>query len=284
MIAIIAVLMITLPLPAIAGGARSRSAEPVRQQPQADGAGVPRLPQRPQHARYSGRPADDPTQNDSNAQSCWVSLLPNLEQQALFNAWNMQLTFNDPSVAAVYASSCIPAADATVAMTSLNVFNCPSEVRQQQFMNTSASGRNDLPHLPVLALSSYSVCAGVFGPVNSGSAETFGQYSTTDTKHLNNGFADYGFIRRMKSFPDGTAAAFCTGETAYNNDGSWYGARPRSGCGGVSPMFNAWTVTLRFSSNFRITKNPPNTLPGMGLSRAASAGQQRRSGASTRAG
>ena len=132
-------------------------------------------------------------------------------------------------------------------------------------MNTSGSGRNDLPHLPQLALSSYSVCAGIFGPVNSGSAETFGQYTTADTKHLNNGFADYGFIRRMKSFPDGTSNTFCTGETAYDNDGSWYGATQKA-CTGVNPQFNAWTVTLRFGSNFRITKNPPNTLPGMGLS------------------
>ncbi len=31
-------------------------------------------------------------------------------------------------------------------------------------------------------------------------------------------------------------------------------------------MFNAWTVTLRMSSNFRVTKNPPNTLPGIGFS------------------
>ena len=30
----------------------------------------------------SGRPGDDPNNNDSNAASCWVSLLPNLEQQA----------------------------------------------------------------------------------------------------------------------------------------------------------------------------------------------------------
>jgi prepilin-type processing-associated H-X9-DG protein len=31
-------------------------------------------------------------------------------------------------------------------------------------------------------------------------------------------------------------------------------------------MFNAWSVNLRMSSNFRVTKNPLNTLPGMGFS------------------
>ena len=218
----------------------------------------------------SGRPGDDPNNNDSNAASTWVSLLPNLEQQPLYNAWNFQLTFNDPCVSAVYAKSCIPVADATVAATSLNVFNCPSEVRQQQFMNTSASGRNDIPHLPQLALSSYSVCAGVLGANNTG-ADTFGQYTTSDAKHLNNGFADYGFIRRMKSFPDGTSNTFAAGETAYNNDGSWYG-KAQSGCSGVNPMFNAWTITLRMSSNFRVTKNPPNTLPGVGFSAGGACG------------
>ena len=46
--------------------------------------------------------------------SSWVSALGGLEQQPLSNAWNFNLTFNDPSVSAVYAASCIPAANSTV--------------------------------------------------------------------------------------------------------------------------------------------------------------------------
>src|SRR5438067_386874 len=36
----------------------------------------------------SGRPGDDPSHNDSNAASNWVSTLPQMEQQQMFNAWN----------------------------------------------------------------------------------------------------------------------------------------------------------------------------------------------------
>ena len=210
-----------------------------------------------------GRPADDPTQNDSNAQSTWVSLLGNLEQQALFNAWNFALTYNDPSVSPAYANSCFPIADLTVAATTLNVFNCPTDVRQQPFINQATSGRNDIPHLAQMAPSSYSVCVGPLGPPSTG-ADSIGQYTTTDVKHLNLGFADYGPPRRLKSFPDGMSNTFAVGETAYDNDGSWYGAAQK-GCTGLNAMFNAWTITLRHSSNFRSTKNPPNSLPGVGF-------------------
>ncbi len=218
----------------------------------------------------SARPGDDPTQNDSNAQSTWVSLLSNLEQSALSNAWNFALTYNDPSVAPAYAASCIPAVDTTVAMTNLNVFNCPTDVRQQPFINQSTSTRNDIPHVANLAMSSYSVCVGPLGPPSTG-ADSIGQYTTPDVKHLNLGFADYGVPRRLKAFPDGMSNTFAVGETAYDNDGSWYGSAQKN-CTGLNAMFNAWTITLRHSSNFRSTKNPPNTLPGVGFSGGGACG------------
>jgi prepilin-type N-terminal cleavage/methylation domain-containing protein/prepilin-type processing-associated H-X9-DG protein len=217
----------------------------------------------------TARPADDPTQNDSNAMSMFVSLLPQLEQQPLFNAWNFSLTFNDPSVSAAYAASCIPQADSTVAATVLNVFLCPTDVRQTQYVNLSNSNRTDVPHLAQLAVSSYAPCAGVVGPPSTGadSISAFGvSYSVPDVKHLNEGFADYGIVRRMRSFIDGTSNTIAVGETAYNNDGSWYGTQTISCNGQQIGSFNAWTVALRHSSNFRETKNPLNTLPGFGFS------------------
>jgi prepilin-type N-terminal cleavage/methylation domain-containing protein/prepilin-type processing-associated H-X9-DG protein len=221
-----------------------------------------------------GRPGSDPNNagsdlaNDSNAASTWVSLLPGLEQQAMFNAWNFQVQFNDPTVDANYR--CFPAADSTVAMTNLSVFNCPTDVRQLPFINQSASTRNDIPHLAQLAISSYSVCVGPLGPPSTG-GDSIGQYTTGDVKHLNLGFADYGPPRRSKSFPDGMSNTFAVGETTYDNDGSWYGSVQKN-CGGVNSMFNAWTITLRHSSNFRSTKNPPNTLPGVGFSGGGACG------------
>jgi prepilin-type N-terminal cleavage/methylation domain-containing protein/prepilin-type processing-associated H-X9-DG protein len=220
------------------------------------------------HSTYNtfpaGRPADDPNNNDSNAMSTWVSVLGSIEQQSLSNAYNFSLTWNDPSVSGVYAKSCIPAANSTVCVTNLSVFTCPSDLRTLPFINTSNSGRNDIPHVLQMAISSYAVCAGVLGGNNTG-ADAIGQYSTTDVKHLNNGFADYGFPKKIKSFVDGTSNTFAVGEVAYDNDGSWYGAQVPS-CTGANPLFNAWSTNLRMSSNFRVTKNPLNTLPGVGYS------------------
>jgi prepilin-type N-terminal cleavage/methylation domain-containing protein/prepilin-type processing-associated H-X9-DG protein len=219
------------------------------------------------HSTYncfpSGRPADDPNNNDSNAMSTWVSVLGYMEQQTLANAYNYSLTWNDPSVSPVYAISCIPQANTTVGGTNLAVFNCPSDVRIQAFANTTTSNRNDIPKVAQLAISSYSVSAGVLIDGNT----VGGRYVAAnggDFKHLNNGFADYGFPKKLKSFPDGTSNTFAVGEVAYNNDGSWYGKQVGP-CTGFNPTFNAWTVNLRLGSNFRTTRNPPNTLPGFGF-------------------
>jgi prepilin-type processing-associated H-X9-DG protein len=212
----------------------------------------------------AGRPGDDPNNNDSNAMSTWVSVLGPLDQQSMFNAYNFSLSWNDPSVSPVYAASCIPAANTTVGGTNLAVFTCPTDIRKQPYVNTTTSGRNDIPKVAQIAISSYATCAGVLGANNTG-ADTFGMYSTSDVKHLNDGFADYGFPKKIKAFVDGTSNTIAVGETAYDNDGSWYGTQI-AGCSGFNPMFNAWSVNLRMSSNFRVTKNPLNTLPGIGYS------------------
>ncbi len=211
----------------------------------------------------NGRPGDDPNRNDSNAMSSWVALLPQLEQQPLFNAWNFSLSFNDPSVDPVYAPSCIPAVHTTVCSTNLNAFNCPSDIRTQQFASTLNSNRNDLPKLANLAISSYANNAGTGGPPDCCN-DNSQPYRVGDLKHKNNGFADYGKPKGIRDFLDGTSNTVAVGETAYNNDGSYY-ARQAQNCSGFNPSFNAWSVTLRHGSNFRGPKNPINTPPGFGI-------------------
>jgi prepilin-type N-terminal cleavage/methylation domain-containing protein/prepilin-type processing-associated H-X9-DG protein len=210
----------------------------------------------------SGRPGDDPNNNDSNAMSTWVSVLGSLEQQSLSNAYNFNLSWNDPSVSAVYAASCIPAANSTVGGTNLNVFNCPTDIRTNFYVNTTTSGRNDIPKVAQISISSYAVCAGVL--IDGNAVFQYGPVPNGDFKHLNNGFADYGFPKKIKAFVDGTSNTFAAGEVAYDNDGSWYGAA-QAGCSGFNPTFNAWSTNLRLGSNFRTTRNPPNTLPGVGF-------------------
>ncbi|MBX6313672.1 MAG: DUF1559 domain-containing protein [Isosphaeraceae bacterium] len=213
----------------------------------------------------NARPGDDPTRNDSNAMSLWVVLLPQLEQQPLFNAWNFNLSFNDPSVDPVYAPTCIPIAHSTVAATTLAFFNCPSD-NHDPFYNTAVSGngRNDIPRLPQLAVSTYAVNAGTGGPPDCCTDNT-PPYNVGDLKHNNNGFADYGFPHGVRDFVDGTSNTIAVGETAYNNDGKWYGVQVGR-CSGFNSSFNVWTITLRHGTNFRGPKNPPNTLPGIGIS------------------
>ena len=93
-------------------------------------------------------------------------------------------------------------------------------------------------------------------PGSSLDGNSIGQYvDRTDFKHRNNGFADYGIPKKMKSFPDGTSNTFAVGETAYDNDGSWYGKQVGS-CTGANPHFNAWTINLRPGSNFRVDQEP----------------------------
>ena len=206
----------------------------------------------------SGRPANDPNLNDSNAMSAWVVLLGSLEQQPLANAYNFSLILNDPSVSGAISAACVPLGNSTVVGTNLNVFNCPSDLRLTPYVNTSTSGRNDIPHLPLMSISSYALSAGVFLDGNS-----IGGYVNPDFKHLNNGFADYGIPKKLKSFVDGTSNTIASGETAYDNDGSFYGIQ-KGTCTGANPHFNAWAINLRSGSNFRVSKNPPNTLPGVG--------------------
>jgi prepilin-type N-terminal cleavage/methylation domain-containing protein/prepilin-type processing-associated H-X9-DG protein len=211
----------------------------------------------------NARPGDDPNKNDSNAMSLWVAMLPQLEQQPLFNAWNFSLSFNDPSVDPTYAPTCIPGANTTIATTNLAAFNCPSDIRTKQLIDLiNGNGRNDIPHVLVMP-SSYSSCAGASGPPNC-CDDPNPPYPTTDVKHMNNGFADYGPPHGVRDFVDGTSNTFAVGETAYNNDGSWYGIQT-SNCSGFNPAFNAWSVTLRHGSNFHETKNPLNTFPGFGI-------------------
>jgi prepilin-type processing-associated H-X9-DG protein len=154
-------------------------------------------------------------------------------------------------------------AQTTVSSTTLATFVCPSDIRQQPSFSTTTSGRNDIPHVLNLAPSSYSSCAGSLGGANSGS-DSYGPYVTSDIKHFNNGFADYGVPHRIRSFTDGSSNTFAVGETAYDNDGSWYGTQVGN-CTGAKNQFNVWTITLRLGSNFRTTRNPLNTLPSAGL-------------------
>jgi prepilin-type N-terminal cleavage/methylation domain-containing protein/prepilin-type processing-associated H-X9-DG protein len=214
------------------------------------------------------RPGNYPNLNDSNAFSGWVSCLPMLEQQPLSNAWNFNVSFDsvNPPTDPGLTNVMFPQAEATVAATILNVFNCPSDPHQPYFNSVQyAAWRNDIPHLPQLAVSSYAFCAGTGGPPDCCYDFSL-PYNVGDLKHNNNGFGDYGRPHSIAEFTDGTSNTIAVGEAAYNNDG-YYLVPGQSDpmVTGNDGAFNVWSVALRHGSNFRETKNPINTLPWQGI-------------------
>jgi len=216
----------------------------------------------------SGKAGNDATAagNDSSATSGWVSVLPQMEQAPLFNAWNFLVTYNSVTPATNAVSVLFPQANATVAGSRLNVFVCPSDTSNPYIDLTAfATGRNDIPHLNKIATSSYAMSAGTAGPGCCADGPATGSpYTVSDLKHVDNGFADYGGtgypIRSTAFFTDGTSTTVAAGETRWN-DGLYNGVNSWIGNGD----FNAWTITLRLSSNFRSSKNPLNTKPDGGL-------------------
>jgi prepilin-type N-terminal cleavage/methylation domain-containing protein/prepilin-type processing-associated H-X9-DG protein len=202
------------------------------------------------------RPGNNVAADDSSAASGFVSLLPFLEQQNMFNAWNFQLDFDVPE--AGFARNPGGVEDLTVAQSRLSVFVCPSDPSGPSF-STVPLGRDDIPSLAGLATCGYAFCAGTGGPPGH-HADTTGVYSVSDVKHTNNGFADYSNNLTFASITDGTSNTIAVGETTYN-DGIYQG----SNTAGLNGVWNVWTIGQRFSATFRVTKNPLNTPPGKGF-------------------
>jgi len=207
------------------------------------------------------RIGNDQGSNDSNAASGFVALLAQIEQAPLYNAWNFNLQFNDPSVTANPIVAMIkPQANSTVAGIRVAVFVCPSDTAGP--ITGTQTSRNDLPQGIQFATSSYAFCVGTGGnPYTGADNDLAPKYSVPDIKHRNNGFADYSFSHPIRDLTDGTSQTIAVAETTYCNDGRYLGNST------FPDFFNAWSVTLRNSSNHRNTKNPINTLPGRGAYR-----------------
>jgi prepilin-type N-terminal cleavage/methylation domain-containing protein/prepilin-type processing-associated H-X9-DG protein len=187
---------------------------------------------------------------DFNAASGFVSLLAYMEQTPLYNAWNFSLVFGVTNGTGGQVANAL--VNTTVASSRVNIFNCPSDTSAPT-VDLSGTGRNDIPKVAGLSTSSYAFMAGTFGPPN-----------TQANKDSNNGFAHYCVKgpNSIVNILDGTSNTLAVGETSYND-----GIYPAGTNNAAAGSFNAWSVNLRWSSNFRSSVNPPNTPPNQGAFR-----------------
>ncbi len=212
---------------------------------------------------------------DVDYHSGFVAILNQMEQQAMYNAWNFSIMFDNQTttfnttgvpcgpcvagpVAQAYATA--PLVNSTMASATINSYGCPSDPAQGKFV--SFIGVN-------CATTSYAFNAGSIGPPNAGCIKT-----------CNNGFAFYAVPTTIRDFQDGSSNTLAVGETVAN-DGTYMGqtqclaASPMgSGLSIASAMGNIWAADGRLTYTFRTTVNALNTPPCYGLILAGSnAGQ-----------
>jgi prepilin-type N-terminal cleavage/methylation domain-containing protein/prepilin-type processing-associated H-X9-DG protein len=185
--------------------------------------------------------------SDFDAKSGFVSLLAHIEGGAMYDGWNSNVWFGDTGAGKYVANGWY---NTTSAGAKINSFLCPSDTSSLT-VDLSGTGRNDIPKVSGLAVGSYAFCAGTFGPPN-----------TQGNKDANNGFAHYCVKgpNGVRDITDGTSNTIAVGETAYND-----GIYPQGTNNASGGFFNAWSVALRWSSGFRTTVNPINTLPQKGI-------------------
>ena len=222
----------------------------------------------------AGKPGHLNASNDMDNHSGFVAILPQMEQGALYNAWNFRVmydnqvgqtqnstaqpcgTCNNPAAPIPGAFAGAVSFNSTVGVATINTFLCPSDAYLKP--NVSWGGFN-------MGITSYAFNAGSIGPPNSGCIKT-----------CNNGFAFYAIPVGMRDIIDGTSSTLAVGETVAN-DGTYKGQTtcdPRSNfviSGGsatatlvTNGIYNAWSVNGRLTCTFRTSVNPLNTKPCYG--------------------
>ena len=135
--------------------------------------------------------------------TCFVALLPHLEQQAIFNIYNFSIASYDGG-------------NRTSMATGLNVLWCPSDPTISQGQADSAKGSSfarTFSSTQTLYRSSYSGCAGMWPssayPPNPGTATAA---SVSAAQACNNGVFGYQASNTIASITDGTSNTIAFGE------------------------------------------------------------------------
>jgi len=199
----------------------------------------------------AAKPGHKPVPPDVDNMSGFVSILPFMEQQAMYNAWNMQILFDNQTVAG-YQLGVVQFT--TVATSTMAAYLCPSDTSSPR-INASVAGVSGL------GTTSYAFSAGNYGPPNA-------TVNGFDIKANNTGFAHYQNPRKMTDFTDGLSNTIAVGETVANDltyKGSPNCPPPFNTTSlNSAGIWNAWSVCGRFTASFRTTANPLNTVPCTG--------------------
>ena len=179
------------------------------------------------------------TPHQRTVMSALVLLLPFVEQQALYDSFDLD---NGPvwfftGVASPMSSAWLsePGKVAAVA-TRLAVYVCPSDTSEEMTETYL------LPNVEA-ATGSYALMAGTNGPRFFGTA-------WVAVKYDNNGMFYYVQAHKVRDCTDGTSNTIFAGETieAHNPESR-----------------NIWTIGWRLTDSQRTTDNPINTPPGLGV-------------------
>jgi len=179
-----------------------------------------------------------------NGGSGFVAVLPQLEQQSLFELYDPGVTIHNPANPGWGTPDHLK-----LITTRPSVFVCPSDTAEpinSLFLYESATG-------------SYAFCAGStgVGTINHVNSVQFAGGRGTQVKYNNNGMFYYLSAIAIRNCEDGTSNTIAVGEIVDGHTGESSGR---------------WTATTRHMTGFRTTYNPLNTRPGDPVSITSGAG------------
>jgi prepilin-type N-terminal cleavage/methylation domain-containing protein/prepilin-type processing-associated H-X9-DG protein len=168
------------------------------------------------------------------ATSGFIKILPQLEEQPLYDKIDFALGFWPTNIGPTWAN----ARNAEVIAARPSVMVCPSDTSEPFSLDTRVGTAHDIGTNKA-ATGSYAFVCGQYGASNGPS-----------TKYSNNGMFFYYKSLRIKDCPDGVSKTIIVGEVIEAH---------------TQLSSNIWTRALRLVDCQRTTFNSINTLPGGGV-------------------
>jgi prepilin-type N-terminal cleavage/methylation domain-containing protein/prepilin-type processing-associated H-X9-DG protein len=199
------------------------------------------------NASWHGYPPNG-KREDRSLYSGFVSILPFLEQQALYDQFGLKTEkiWRSDSFGA-FASWRTTAREEAVG-TRLDIYVCPSDTAEERVVD-SIGLFSDWAAVP--ATGSYALSMGHRGPVTY-------QTDTCLAKWHNTGLFQYYHRLGIKNIEDGTSNSLAGGETVDGHLGNEV-----IGSGIPVNTSNMWTYAERYLSSLRSTEAAINTPPGL---------------------